>query len=150
MDNLCVRQAVAGDEVQIAQIARSAFEIYLARMDRPPEPMLLDYAGLVRRQKVWVLASGAEIAAFMVVFVREDFLLLDTIAVSPSCQKKGYGRKLLQYAESLAKSLNLDSVRLYTYVAMKENINWYIAMGYREIGRKSEKGYNRIFLEKYC
>lgn len=75
-------------------------------------------------------------------------LLLDNVAVSPSAQGKGYGRTLVAFAEEEARRRGRGEVRLYTNLLMTENIVLYGRLGYRETGRVSEKGYERVYMAK--
>jgi len=75
---------------------------------------------------------------------RGDHLLLETVAVAPGSQGKGYGRLLLDRAERDALELDHSEVRLYTNEAMTENLTFYPRHGYRETGR----GFRRVFFSK--
>ena len=73
---------------------------------------------------------------------------LDNVAVSPTAQGKGYGRILLDYAESIARAMGFARIRLYTQVIMTENQAIYAKRGYIETHRAVEKGLHRVFMEK--
>lgn len=75
-------------------------------------------------------------------------LLLDDIVVSPDHQGKGYGRKLMQFAEDMAREKGCARVRLYTNVKMWENMELYRKWGFREVERRVEEGFERVFYEK--
>jgi len=72
----------------------------LPAVGKPPGPMLDDYAARVPEGVVWVLAEGAAVAGIIVLLPTTDCLLLDNIAVSPSRQGLGLGRRLLAFAET--------------------------------------------------
>jgi GNAT superfamily N-acetyltransferase len=54
-----------------------------------------------------------------------DHLFLETVAVAPGAQGRGYGALLLARADQDAYEADLDEIRLYTNVAMTENLSFY-------------------------
>jgi len=68
--------------------------------------------------------------------------------VFPECQGRGYGRRLLEFAEECARTAGLPEVRLYTNVKMTENIALYERVGYEETDRAVVDGYRRVFMRK--
>ena len=98
--------------------------------------MLADYRDVIHRHKVWVAEEDKAPVAVLVLVPEEDMLLIDNIAVDPSYQGKGFGRRLMAFAESEALRQGYVSVRLYTNEKMTENIALYTRLGYRETGRE--------------
>ena len=74
--------------------------------------------------------------------------MLDNIALSPSHQRRGFGRRLLEFAEAEALRQGYEEIRLYTHETMTENQRLYTAIGYKETGRATEVGYERVFMRK--
>ena len=83
MDELRIR---AADVSAIADVVDQAYRHYIARMGKPPGPMLEDYAARVSEGVVWVLEEGTVIAAIIVLLPAVNYLLLDNIAVSPTAR----------------------------------------------------------------
>src|SRR5713101_6064665 len=86
MDEPRIRAATAAHVSAITEIVDQAYRHYIARMGRPPEPMLDDYAARVLEGVVWVLEEGAAVAGIVVLLPTTNYLLLDNIAVSPARQ----------------------------------------------------------------
>src|ERR1700726_3283666 len=118
MDKPRIRPAIAADVPAIAKIVDHAYRHYIARMGKPPGPMLEDYAARVN------------------------------IAVSPNHQGLGLGRRLLAFAETEALRRGYREIRLYTHQTMVENQRLYASIGYQETGRGTEAGYERVFMRK--
>jgi ribosomal protein S18 acetylase RimI-like enzyme len=97
---------------------------------------------------VWVLEQGPEIDAIIVLLPAPNYLLLDNIAVSPTRQGLGLGRRLLAFAEDEALRRGYREIRLYTHQTMVENQRLYPSIGYEETGRGGEGGYDRVFMRK--
>jgi ribosomal protein S18 acetylase RimI-like enzyme len=148
MDELRIRAATAADVPAIANIVDQAYRHYIARIGKPPGPMLDDYAARVSEGTVWVLEDGAVIAAIIVLVPAPDYLLLDNIAVSPARQGSGLGRRLLAFGEAEALRRGYREIRLYTHETMVENQRLYTSIGYEETGRGTEAGYDRVFMRK--
>ena len=148
MDEDRIRVATAADTPAITNIVDQAYRHYIARIGKPPGPMLDDYAARVSERAVWVLEEGAVIAAFIVLRPAPNYLLLDNIAVSPTRQGLGLGRRMLAFAEDEALRRGYREIRLYTHETMAENQRLYASIGYEETGRGSEAGYDRVFMRK--
>jgi ribosomal protein S18 acetylase RimI-like enzyme len=148
MNERRIRPATAADTPAIAEIVNEAYRHYIARIGKPPGPMLDDYAARVSQGAVWVLEEGAEIVAIVVLLPAPNYLLLDNIAVSPTRQGLGLGRRLLAFAEDEALRRGYREIRLYTHQTMVENQRLYSSIGYEETGRGSEAGYDRVFMRK--
>ena len=65
-----------------------------------------------------------------------DFMYIHRLAVLPSYRRQGLGCALVQAVEELAKSENLQRVRLETRAAQPENYHFYRKLGY-ELGEIS-------------
>jgi len=148
MDEPCIRAATAADVPAVAEVVDQAYRHYIARMGKPPGPMLDDYAARVLEGVLWVLEERAVIAGVIVLLPTTDYLLLDNIAVSPARQGLGLGRRLLAFAEAEALQRGYHEIRLYTHQTMVENQRLYAAIGYEETGRGTEAGYDRVFMRK--
>ena len=58
------------------EIVEQAYRHYIARIGKPPGPMLDDYAARVLEGVVWVLEEGAAIAGIIVLVPTTNYLLL--------------------------------------------------------------------------
>ncbi len=148
MTEPCIRSATAADVPVITGIVADAYRHYIARMGKPPGPMLEDYAARVAQGAVWVLDEAGSAAGIIVLLPRPDHLLLDNIAVAPARQGAGLGGTLLAFAEAEALRRSYHEIRLYTHRTMIENQRLYAAIGYLETGRGMEDGYDRVFMRK--
>ena len=82
----------------------------------------------------------------MVSWPETDAYFIDNIAVDPEHQGKGLGRYLIEHAATEARRLRLPAVRLYTNVAMTENLAMYAHIGFVETHRGTEDGFDRVYL----
>ena len=68
-----IRAATAADVSAIAEIVDQAYRHYIARIGKPPGPMLEDYGAPVSEGAVWVLEEGAVIAAIIVLLPAPNY-----------------------------------------------------------------------------
>jgi len=140
MDEPRIRAATAADVRAIDDIVEQAYRHYVARMGKPPGPMLDDYAARVSEGVASVLEEGAAIAGIIVLLPTTNYLLLDNVAVSPARQGLGLGRRLLAFTEVEALRRGYQEIRLYTHQTMVENQRLYKSIGFEETGRGTEAG----------
>ena len=109
--------------------------------------MLADYAALIRSGAVHVL-DGDPIAGVLVLTPKGDAMLVENVAVHPSRQGEGLGRKLMRFVEEFAREKGLSKIALYTNELMTENIAFYEGLGFEEVDRRLDDGYRRVFMSK--
>jgi ribosomal protein S18 acetylase RimI-like enzyme len=140
------RPATAADLPAIREVVGAAYAGYLSRMDRPPAPMLADYGAALDAGQLWV--TGRPVTGLIELTEAGDALHVGNVAVHPGSQGTGLGRLLMDFAERRAILLGLTRLSLYTNEVMTENQAIYTHLGYREVGRHTEDGYRRVFMEK--
>ena len=148
MNDFKLRLATTGDAEGIAACVRAAYARYVGRMGQPPGPMLDDYHQVVQEDLVYVIEDEGEIVGVVVMKNVKGELLLDNVAVLPSRQGEGIGRRLVVHAESEARRLGRRQLDLYTHESMTENISMYVRYGYEEIDRRTERGFRRVYMRK--
>jgi ribosomal protein S18 acetylase RimI-like enzyme len=145
---MTIRPATQDDVAQIIWLVNAAYAKYLDRMEKPPAPMLADYSALVAGDRVYVLASGAELAGALVIEDQDQALFTENIAIAPIFQGQGLGRRLMAFAEQYGRERGLRELRLYTNEVMIENLAFYRRLGFEEVERRVDDGYRRVFLRK--
>jgi GNAT superfamily N-acetyltransferase len=140
------RLAVEADLPALKAIVRAAYDPYLARMDRAPAPLVTDMRPRIRDGHVWTV--GRPIEGLICLCPVDKALLVENLAVHPNAQGAGLGRRLMAFAEEVARRNGLDRLTLYTNEIMTENLAIYGHLGYREVARRTEDGYRRVFMEK--
>jgi ribosomal protein S18 acetylase RimI-like enzyme len=143
-----VRAATATDLQGVVACVEAAFETYIARIGKPPAPMLADYAALIAAGRVQVLTDAGGVVGVLVLEADPRRVFIDVLAVRAERQRCGFGRRLMGCAEAMARAKGLDRVELYTHERMIEALSFYRGLGYVEIGRRVEDGYARVFLRK--
>ena len=145
---MTIRPARPEDVEAVLRIVRAAYQHYVARLGKPPGPMLDDYGRRIADRQAWVLEHEGEPAGVLVLEDGEDGLLLDNLAVAPAAQGRGHGRAMIAFAEQEARRRGYAEIRLYTNALMTENRALYGRLGFRETGHVTEKGYDRVYMAK--
>ena len=143
-----VRLATPEDRAAVEQLVVAAYRHYVPLIGVTPGPMRDDYAAAIARGQVHVAEQDDTIAGLLVLIPQVDSLLLDNIAVLPSAQGTGLGRRLLDWTEVVARDLGLPRIVLYTHEAMTRNIALYTRHGYVETHRVEEIGLRRVYMAK--
>jgi ribosomal protein S18 acetylase RimI-like enzyme len=141
-----MRLATPADLPVIRDIVTAAYTRYLDRMDRPPAPMLADYAAEVESGRLWV--AGDPVTGLIELIENAGSLHIANVAVHPAAQGTGLGRRLMEFAEEQARQRGLARLDLYTHEVMTENQAIYARLGYRETARRTEDGYHRVYMDK--
>lgn len=151
--SLPIRRAEISDVSAIATCVSAAYQPYIARMGKPPGPMLQDYDEVVRHQQVFVVSKNIVsknigIIAVLVLIPGKRDILLDNVVVHPAWQGRGLGVRLIDFAEEHSRRLGFAHLDLYTHECMHENIALYQRHGYTETSRRIESGYHRVYMRK--
>jgi ribosomal protein S18 acetylase RimI-like enzyme len=130
-----LRQATAADAGAIRDLTRQAYAKWVPLIGREPKPMTADYDEAVAKHRFDLIYVNGALAALIETIREPDHLLVENVAVSPSFQGRGLGRRLMAHAEVLARELGFGTIRLYTNQRFAENIALYRRLGY-EVDRE--------------
>jgi GNAT superfamily N-acetyltransferase len=130
-----LRRAMPDDAIAVRELTRAAYAKWVPLIGREPLPMRADHDAAVRNHLVCLLFAGERLAALIETIPHDDHLLVENVAVLPSFHGRGYGRRLMAHAETLAASLGLAEMRLFTNRDFATNIRLYLGLGY-EVDRE--------------
>lgn len=144
-----IRQATADDEAQIRECAEQAYARYVQLIGQKPAPMVADFATQIADGDVFVATDDNDgFQGFIVFYAGEGHILLENVAVLPRVAGRGTGKKLITFCENAARERGLGAVQLYTNEKMTENLSIYPKLGYAEVDRRTEDGFNRVYFKK--
>jgi ribosomal protein S18 acetylase RimI-like enzyme len=143
-----IRPGEMADVDAVAELVERAYEGYVEDIGVRPAPMDADYGEAVRHGTLFVAAEGDVIAGAIVLVPEGDHLEIENVAVAPPRQGDGVGRALLAFAEDRARERGIGELRLFTHVLMSRNQRIYRRLGYTEVERRAEHGFERVFYSK--
>lgn len=143
-----IRPAQPTEQKAVVACVRAAYSKYVVRMNREPAPMHADYATLIKKGVVYVLADGDVIQGVLVMMPEKKYMFVENVAVDPRFQRQGLGLVLMTFVEQQARNEQLNEIRLYTNELMTENLHFYHKLGFEEESRQVQDGYHRVFLRK--
>lgn len=146
--NFEVRKAQPDEADAVGDVVCKAYEGYVSELGGEPAPMKQNYVELIMQGKVMVARRNDCITGVLVAYERRGGLHVENVAVDPQCQGSGLGQRLMREAEHIAQRLGRKRIDLYTNAIMRGNIPFYEKLGYTQLGRAIEDGYDRIFFSK--
>lgn len=147
-DGVIIDCARAEDVDAIEAMVNAAFSMYIERLGTRPAAMIANYHLLVASGDLYVLRTNGHTVGAVLLTEDSGSLKLSNLVVDPSAQGLGYSRYLMSFAYELARSRGLSAITLFTNVLMHENISLYTRLGFEQIGRKTENGFDRVYFRK--
>ncbi|THX80672.1 acyl-CoA N-acyltransferase [Aureobasidium pullulans] len=150
-----VEVAQCRDLQRINDLVYAAYHPYLTRLNgKSPAPMTANYDFLIATRKLFILRTTTSTPNSIIGCIsfrlvpKTQTLEINNVAIDPSAQGQGFGKLLMKSSEDLAGDLGVKKLELYTNVKMVENIGLYGKIGYVEVGRWKEDGFERVFMRK--
>ena len=144
-----IRQASAKDASAIRDCANQAYARYVPLIGRKPAPMVADFEAQIASGAIHVATNDdGAVQGFVVFFPEGQHMLLENVAVLPNAAGRGIGKALIRFCEAEGRRRGCDAVHLYTNEKMTENLSIYPRLGYAEVERRTEDGFNRVFFAK--
>lgn len=131
------RRATLADAAQVRALTRAAYAKWVGLIGREPKPMGADYEAAVVEHLVDLCERDGRLLGLVEMIPQPDHLLIENLAVDPSCQGEGIGDALLTHAEACAESLGFNETRLYTNAKFAANLAFYARRGYSEFRRET-------------
>jgi len=147
-ETVSIRRGDEADAAAIAALTREAYAKWAQLIGREPLPMTIDHAQAVKSHRFDLLFAETDLAALIETVPRDDWLLIENVAVRPAFQRRGYGVRLLQLAEALAIDAGLRGTRLYTNQRFTANLTLYESLGYRVESEEALNGGVAVHMAK--
>lgn len=131
-----LRRATLADSATVRDLTRLAYAKWIPLIGREPRPMTVNYDRAVVDHMIDLYEIDGEAVALIEVVPQVQHLLIENIAVRPNHQGRRIGELLLNHAETIARSLYLAELWLYTNAAFISNIEYYTRRGFQELHRE--------------
>ena len=127
-----LRPAVPEDATKLTALMKAAYATAVARLGAAL-PVGGDYGEDIARYSVWIGECNGEMVGALVLGPQQDHMLLANVAVSPAHQRRGFGRVLLNKAESEARRQGFSEMRLFTHAGLTDTIALYERRGWVQL-----------------
>jgi RimJ/RimL family protein N-acetyltransferase/ribosomal protein S18 acetylase RimI-like enzyme len=125
-----LRRAGPDDVPAIEALQQAAYRPNAAILGVEPVPLRWDYAAIMQRCEVWLAEALGKPVGVLILEMRADHVMLESVATAPGTQGTGLGNMLLTAAEFRAADYGLKLIRLYTGEKLTRNVDWYRRRGY--------------------
>lgn len=132
------RRATSADASTVRETTRAAYTKWVAVIGREPKPMMANYEQAVIDHIIDLLEMDARPVGLVEVTPQSSHLLIENVAVLPDWHGKGVGGSFFERAETIARSLRLNELRLYTNAMFATNISFYAHRGFAEFLREQD------------
>lgn len=136
------------DQGQISNVATLAREIwtehYMAIIGKKQVDFMLDKfqseeaiaAQISRGYEYYIVAHDGKGVGYMAIIpnAAEDSLMISKLYVTKSARGQGFGRKMLEFAESICRERRIKTLWLTVNKNNAHSIAWYTRMGFQNAG----------------
>jgi ribosomal protein S18 acetylase RimI-like enzyme len=109
-------------------------EAHLLEGTRTTEAELIEI--ISKKENGLFIYVEEEILGCVLLIQKINKLYLGMLTVNPDLQNKGIGKRLLDFAEAHAKSLNLNTIEMTVIATRQELIAYYNRKGYLDTGKR--------------
>ena len=99
MNQVGMRPATGRDASAMTALMKAAYGIYVPRLGGSIPPLTADYDEELQTHDVWVIEERGALCGALILSPRADHMLLVNVAVDPTSQGRGLGRRLIENAE---------------------------------------------------
>ena len=142
------RIATTSDIITAARMVFESYAPYIPILGKIPPTLFEDFGSHIDHGNLWLMEYGNVAVGMVVLTPQADHMLLQSMCVMPGYQGLGFGRKLLEFANSRSRSMGMRSIRLYTNSLMERNLRIYTAAGYAETSVTAYDWGFRVHMEK--
>lgn len=134
------------DWASVLALVLKAFAYMKGQIDPPSSANRLtqdDMAAQAESGVVLLAEDDTGLVGCVFLTPKADVMYIGKLAVDPSRQGEGIGRRLFEACVAAAKAQKFAEIELQARVELIENHTAFIALGFRETGRTAHDGYNR-------
>lgn len=131
---------------ELLALILAAFASMNGRIDPPSSALRLTAQVLAEKAEAeigHVAIEEGELTGCLFLRPEADCLYVGKLAVLPTAQGKGLGRRLLEIAEETAAALDLPALRLETRIELTDNHAVFAAWGFSRTAEKAHPGFAR-------
>jgi ribosomal protein S18 acetylase RimI-like enzyme len=124
------RLAETADLAKVQALQAAAYARNRRLLGIEPLPLQADYAEILKTMEVWLAEERDLLRGVLILKVREDDLLIWSVATAPDARGQGLGPIMMDAAEVRCRQTGRSVIRLYTASPLATLIGWYKRHGY--------------------
>jgi ribosomal protein S18 acetylase RimI-like enzyme len=131
---------------ELLELILASFAYMNGRIDPPSSALSLTPQSLREKARAeigYVALDGSRLAGCIFCRPEPDSLYIGKLAILPSEQGKGIGRRLLSVAEATARERGLDALRLETRIELTGNHASFASWGFLKTAENCHAGFDR-------
>lgn len=136
-----IRIALPADSAEIAAVMRAAFAEFESSYTPEAFAVTISDSGNIRKRfdegAIWVVLKNKKIVGTVSVVAENERLYVRSMAISPSAQGLGIGRRLLKTVERYALENKFESLFLYTTPFLLGAIRLYEQSRFERIDKEA-------------
>ncbi|MCY4334832.1 MAG: GNAT family N-acetyltransferase [Litoreibacter sp.] len=141
------RIAGAYDWAALLRLLQNSFAYMEGRIDPPSSLHAMsaqDIAEFADAHAVVVIEEEGALAACVFLRDKPDALYLGKLAVSDAFRRRGFARRLVDFAEALAREKGRTHLELQTRIELTENHAAFAKMGFVKTSEGRHPGFDRV------
>ena len=131
---------------ELLELILISFRYLNGVIDPPSSALRLTPENLERKaaeEAVFLAHLDGRMAGCVFLAEKDDHFYLGKLAVDPSCQGRGIGRRLVAAAEGYVRTTAKAAIELQVRIELVDNQATFSRLGFRETGRTAHAGYDR-------
>jgi ribosomal protein S18 acetylase RimI-like enzyme len=131
---------------ELLDLILASFRYMDGLIDPPSSALLLTPEALERKaaeETVFLVVQDGQLVGCVFLAEKDDHFYLGKLAVEPSSQRSGIGRRLVAAAEAYARAAAKPTMELQVRNEHFNNQAAFARLGFHETGRTSHDGYDR-------
>jgi GNAT superfamily N-acetyltransferase len=134
------------DWEHVRQLILDAFAYMGPRIDPPSSALRLTLKSIQAHAETGTLLlahSASDLIGCLFLHQKNDALYISKLAISPTHQRAGIGRKLMEAARGEARLRGIGTLELETRIELTENHAAFARMGFIKTAENSHDGFDR-------
>jgi len=136
------------DLFAIYRLVDTTYDPLVERFKIPRFPQRTKYFRMICSDRLWVLQSQQKLVGMITLVDDSDRLWVGLLTVLPNFQRQGFGRALIEFAESEARRRGMKELVLDTLERLPDAFSFHQRLGFAEIDRQERYGQIYILMTK--
>lgn len=144
-----IRHARLSDLQQVRYLAQAQFAPNALQIRGPRPAFDYDLREMVTREEILIYIEENAIRGFVCYHFDGPDAHVLAVAVAPKWKRRGVGRILLDRVDTQALDRHARRAVFHPLAQSFENLTYFHGKGYQEVDRRTEDGFEVVYMERY-